>query len=41
MGLLMLAAPQGSTISITVTGDDAEEALNQIGSLINNGFGED
>ena len=41
MGLLMLAAPQGSTISITVTGDDAAEALNQIGSLIKNGFGED
>lgn len=41
MGLLMLAAPQGSTISITVTGDDAAEALKQIGLLINNGFGED
>jgi phosphocarrier protein len=41
MGLLMLAAPQGSKISITITGDDAEEALKQIGSLINHGFGED
>ena len=41
MGLLMLAAPQGSTISLTVSGEDAEEAMKVIGVLINDGFGED
>ena len=41
MGLLMLAAPQGVTISIRVTGEDAEEAIKIIGKLINDGFGED
>jgi phosphocarrier protein len=41
MGLLMLAAPQGSIINITVSGEDAEEAMKVIGTLINDGFGED
>jgi phosphocarrier protein len=41
MGLLMLAAPQGSTINISVSGVDAEEAMKTIGQLINDGFGED
>ena len=41
MGLLMLAAPQGSTINISVSGVDAEEAMKVIGQLINDGFGED
>ena len=41
MGLLMLAAPQGSTIAVTVSGEDAEEAIKVIGDLINDGFGED
>jgi phosphocarrier protein len=41
MGLLMLAAPQGTTISISVSGVDAEEAMKVIGQLINDGFGED
>ena len=41
MGLLMLAAPQGSLITVTVTGADAEEAMKVIGTLINDGFGED
>ncbi len=41
MGLLMLAAPQGSKISVSASGDDAEEALSVIGELIENGFGED
>ena len=41
MGLLMLAAPQGSTIAVTVSGEDAEEAIKVIGNLINDGFGED
>ncbi len=41
MGLLMLAAPQGSIISVTVSGEDAEEAMKVIGTLIDDGFGED
>lgn len=41
MGLLMLAAPLNSTITVTVSGEDAEEAIEAIGKLINDGFGED
>ena len=41
MGLLMLAAPQGSRVTVTVSGRDAAEAIKVIGSLINDGFGED
>ena len=41
MGLLMLAAPKGSTLKVTVTGQDAEVELTAIGNMINDGFGED
>lgn len=41
MGLLMLAAPQGSTITVSISGEDAKEAMKVIGTLINDGFGED
>lgn len=41
MGLLMLAAPQGVTVRVRVDGDDAAEAMEAIGNLINDGFGED
>lgn len=40
MGILMLAASQGSQISVAVSGDDAQQALNAIGQLIDDGFGE-
>ena len=40
MGLLMLAAPVGSLLRVTVTGADAAEAMQAIGTLINDGFGE-
>lgn len=40
MGLLMLAAPVGSLLRVTVSGDDAAEAMQMIGALINDGFGE-
>ena len=40
MGLLMLAAPVGSQLRVTVTGDDAAEAMQAIRTLINDGFGE-
>lgn len=41
MGILMLAAPQGSRISVAVAGEDAEQAMTAIGRLIDDGFGED
>lgn len=41
MGLLMLAAPQGVAIKVTVVGEDAAAAMTSIGTLINDGFGED
>lgn len=40
MGLLMLAAPMGSLLTVTATGDDAPAAIQAIGALINDGFGE-
>lgn len=40
MGLLMLAAPVGSQLRVTVTGNDAAEAMQTIRTLINDGFGE-
>ena len=41
MGLLMLAAPQGSKIRIAVSGDDADEALAAVRQLIDDKFGEE
>ena len=41
MGLLMLAAEQGSVLSITAHGEDALEALDAIEKLIAGKFGED
>lgn len=41
MGLLMLAAPQGVTIRVIVDGEDAAAAMQAIGELIHDGFGED
>jgi phosphocarrier protein len=40
MGILMLAAAQGSRVSVGVAGDDAQQALAAIGQLIDDGFGE-
>ncbi len=41
MGVLMLAASKGSKIILRISGDDEEEALKQLGGLIEDGFGED
>lgn len=41
MGILMLAAPQGSRIQVTVKGEDQQAAMVAIGHLIEDGFGED
>ncbi len=41
MGIMMLAAAKGSTISLKVDGEDEEQAMAELGDLIANGFGED
>ncbi len=41
MGLMMLAAGQGSRILVTAEGQDESEALNALESLISGGFDED
>jgi phosphocarrier protein HPr len=41
MGIMMLAAAKGSTVTLKVDGPDAAEAFAAIGELIRNGFGED
>lgn len=38
MGLMMLAAEQGSLITITAEGDDASAALTEIKALVESGF---
>jgi phosphocarrier protein len=40
MGVMMLAASQGSDVTITTHGPDEKEALNSIINLINDYFGE-
>ena len=40
MGLLTLAATQGTRIEISVKGDDAEEAMRAVEQLFATGFGE-
>ena len=41
MGLMMLGAAMGDTITIHVQGDCAEEALEKLASLVEDRFGED
>ena len=41
MGVMMLAASQGSEIILRIDGDDEQAALADIEALINNRFGED
>ncbi len=41
MGLMMLGAAKGSEITVHVTGDDADMALEKLAGLITDGFGED
>lgn len=41
MGVLMLAAPQGSTVTVIARGADAEEAMKAIADLIKSKFGEE
>ena len=41
MGLMMLAAGQGSTIDVQAEGEDAEAAMTAIAALVADRFGED
>jgi phosphocarrier protein len=41
MGVMMLAAAKGSTITLETDGDDESEAIEAIVSLISSGFGEE
>ena len=38
MGLLMLACPLGSRITLKIEGSDEQQALQQLGQLIEDGF---
>ena len=40
MGVMMLAASQGTTIRITVSGEEEDEALRSLVDLIDDKFGE-
>jgi len=40
MGVLMLAATQGSKIQVEATGDDAERAVRAVEKLVNSKFNE-
>jgi len=40
MSVMLLAAPVGSDVELSVQGDDAEQAFNALCHLINDGFGE-
>ena len=41
MGVMMLAASKGSTVTIHATGNDAEKSLDALEKLINDRFDED
>ena len=41
MGIMMLAASKGTRIRLTVEGPDEAEAMETIGALIVDGFGEE
>jgi phosphocarrier protein len=41
MGLLLLAAARGTTITISVDGSDEREAIEALAALVASGFGED
>lgn len=41
MGLMMLAAAKGTTIKVSCSGVQAQEAMDALTTLINNKFGEE
>jgi phosphocarrier protein HPr len=41
MGILLLAAARGSTLTITAEGSDERDAVDALAALVRSGFGED
>jgi phosphocarrier protein len=41
MGVMMLAAAKGSTVTLETEGDDEVEAMEALAALISSGFGEE
>lgn len=41
LGILSLAAIQGTELNVVAVGEDAKEAISEIGKLIESGFGEE
>ena len=41
MGLLTLAAAQGTRLTVICQGEDAEEAMEAVRALVDSGFGEE
>lgn len=41
MGILLLAAARGSTITISADGDDEQDAVRALVALVESGFGEE
>ena len=41
MGILLLAAARGSTITISADGSDERDAVSALAALVQSGFGED
>jgi PTS hybrid protein len=40
MGVMMLAAGQGSILTVEAEGEDEAQAIEEVGRLIESGFGE-
>lgn len=41
LGLMMLGAAKGDTVELVVAGDDSGAVIEELGALVDNGFGED
>jgi phosphocarrier protein HPr len=41
MGVMMLAAAKGSTVTLETEGEDEQEAMDALAGLISSGFGEE
>ena len=41
MGIMMLAASKGSTVTLHASGEDEEQSIESLSELINNRFNED
>ena len=41
MGVMMLAAAKGSTVTLETAGEDEQEAIDALAELISSGFGEE